>query len=251
MASFPKTIVTDQYNATPLYQQLAEQIRGLIKEQAISAGQALPSERELMEITGTSRVTIRKALGLLLEEGLLLRRQGSGTYIAPPREQSGDHLSSFTVDAKNRGESPSSVWLVRSLAPATEDESRLLSLPEGAMVARFGRLRLANGEPLAIEHAVVPAGFVGDPEAVKDSLYQTLKQNNKHPQQGTQKIRASKASPIEAGLLNIHERAEVLRIERRTFLADGTPVEYTHSVYRGDKYVFVSHLHMDKDSQQD
>lgn len=242
MHAFAKQLTPNLHDATPLYRQLATHIRQLIADGVVKSGQALPSERELMEITGTSRVTIRKALEQLIEEGLLLRRQGAGTFIAPSREQSGQRLTGFSADAKSRGESPSSVWLVKSCAKATEDEAKHLGLNEGDAVMRFSRLRLSDGEPLAIEHAVIPKSALPSPDVVGDSLYQALRDYGKHPKQGTQKLRASLASPIEAGLLTVKDGSEVLRIERQTYLSDGSAVEYTRSVYRGDKYVFVSEL---------
>lgn len=230
-------------DSTPLYIQLANNLRQIILDGKMSSGDALPSERVLTEITGASRVTIRKAIGRLINEGLLLRRQGSGTYIAPLIEQSGEELSGFTEDAKNRGEAPTSIWLVRTTAFPTEEEARHLRINTGEQVVRLGRVRLSNGEPLAIEHAVVAATLLPIPDNVGDSLYQTLKENGNCPVKGTQKIQASLATPTEAGLLSIQEGSEVLRIERNSFLADGTPVEYTRSAYRGDKYIFVTELH--------
>ena len=231
-------------NEVPLYIQLAENIRQLIIDGEVSAGDALPSERELKNVTGTSRVTIRKAIRVLVDEGLLSSRHGAGTYINSEIEQHGDALTSFTQDAIGRGEDSSSVWLTRSTSMPTQDEAKHLCLNLDAHVARFGRLRLSNGEPLAIEHAVVPLSILPDPSLVTDSLYSALSAYGKQPTKGNQKICASLATPTEAGLLSISENSEVLRIERNTFLADGTPVEYTRSVYRGDQYVFVTDLHL-------
>lgn len=243
MQSVIKKIGPDWNETTPLYIQLANNLRQLIVDGEMLTGDALPSERVLTEITGASRVTVRKAIDELINEGLLLRRQGAGTYIASRIQQSGEELTGFTADAKNRGESPTSIWLVRSIASPTEDEARYLDIPVTDQVVRFGRVRLSDGEPLAIEHAVVPARLLPDPSIVKDSLYGALEQHGNRPVKGTQKIRASLATPTEAGLLSIQEGSQVLRIERFASLEDGTKVEYTRSAYRGDKYVFVTELH--------
>lgn len=240
--TFPTRIDLDQHNATPLYLQVADAIRSIIHQNALTPGQALPSERELMNITGTSRVTIRKALKQLIGESLLHRRRGAGTFIAAGREQSGDALIGFTDDTLSRGESSGTVWLIKARALASEDEARQLKLNVGDPVVRFGRVRLADDQPLAIEHAVLPAHLSPEPDDVQNSLYEALSLIGNRPQSGIQKLRASLASPVEASLLTIKENSEVLRIERNTYLADGTPLEYTHSVYRGDKYVFVSRL---------
>ena len=118
----------------------------------------------------------------------------------------------------------------------------MLEIAPDAVVARLGRVRLANGEPLAIEHAVVPAAWLPDLESVGNSLYEALQASGARPVSGTQRIRASLATPTEAGILAIQEKSEILRIERLTRNAKGTPVEFTRSAYRGDRYDFVSDL---------
>jgi len=227
---------------TPLYIQLANKLRDSINEGQIATGEALPSERALSELTGASRVTIRKAIEQLVEEGLLLRRHGSGTFIAPRAEQPGTTLSGFSADALHRGKAPGSIWLVKTVSSATPDEAAALAIAPAAQVARLARVRIADDEPLAIEHATVVADLLPAMERIGDSLYAALDMKGNRPVRGVQKIRASLATPIEAGLLSIKEGSEVLRIERRTYLADGTPVEFTRSAYRGDRYEFVSEL---------
>ncbi|RME68281.1 MAG: GntR family transcriptional regulator [Alphaproteobacteria bacterium] len=238
-----KKIGPDWDASTPLYIQLANNLRRLIFDGKMATGDALPSERMLTELTGASRVTVRKAIDQLIDEGLLLRRQGAGTFVAPAIEQSGEDLTGFTADARSRGASPASIWLVKSTATPTEDEARNLRIGQSQQVVRLGRVRLSDGEPLAIEHAVVPVSLLPDPSQVGDSLYQALAKNGNRPVAGTQKLRASLATPTEAALLSIQENSEILRIERHTYLKDGTPVEYTRSAYRGDRYVFVTELH--------
>lgn len=235
-------LAPNRSDATPLYVQLANNLRSAIAQGGVDAGGALPSERVLSELTGASRVTIRKAIEQLVEEGLILRRHGSGTFLADRIEQRTSHLTGFSADARDRGEAPGSIWLVRALSLPTNEEAAVLRLAGGEQVARFGRVRLADGEPLAIEHAVVPASCLDDVHAVGDSLYSALERAGKRPASGEQRLRASLATPVEAGLLSVDEGSELLRIERRTFLEDGTPVEFTRSAYRGDRYEYVAEL---------
>ena len=238
-----RKIAPDRSDATPLYIQVANNLREAIAGGELKAGGALPSERTLSELTGASRVTIRKAIEQLVEEGLLLRRQGSGTYLAPRIEQPGSDLTGFTADAEHRGASAGSIWLVKSLSNPTSEEADLLQIAPGTEVARLGRVRLANGEPLAIEHAVVPAHLLPPLAQIDQSLYAALETKGNRPVSGDQRIRASIATPVEAGLLSIDVGSALLRIERRSYLADGTPVELTRSAYRGDRYDFVTKLH--------
>ena len=229
-------------SSTPLYIHLANNLRTLITAGEIASGEALPSERDLSEHLGASRVTIRKAIDRLIAEGLLFRKPGSGTFVSTQIEAPGSSLSGFSEDAGARGAKAGSIWMMKSYAAPTEEESVLLELDDDVQVARLGRVRLSGGEPLAIEHAVIPAHMLPDLAALGDSLYEALDTRGNRPVTGTQKIRASLATPTEAGLLSITENSEILRLERLTRAADGTPVEFTRSAYRGDRYVFVSEM---------
>lgn len=227
---------------SPMYMQLASGLRQQIIDGDISAGEALPSERDLCEIMGASRVTVRKAIELLIDEGLLSRRQGSGTYVAPRIQAQGSYLSSFSEDAEARGETTNTIWMMKVVAIGSEEEIRRLELHEGAKVARLSRVRMAGGEPLAIENAVIPMEMLTDIGKLENSLYQALAEFGNRPVTGQQNIRAALAGPTEASLLSIPERTEILRIERLTRRADGRPVELTRSAYRGDRYEFISEL---------
>lgn len=233
---------TSDSEPTPLYLQLARSLREHINSGAIDPGSALPSERELSEMAGLSRVTIRKGIEQLIDEGVLVRKQGSGTFVARRIETSGGKLSSFSDETRQRGENPGVIWINKSYAQPTEEEAVALKIGPATRVARLGRVRLAGGEPLAIEHAVVPAEFLPELDGLGDSLYEALDQHGCRPIAGTQRVRASLATPTEAGILCVAHNSEVLRIERVTWIASGRIVEFTRSVYRGDRYEFVSDL---------
>lgn len=227
---------------TPIYLRLAAELRERIVTGEIAIGDALPSERDLCDIMGASRVTVRRAIETLIDEGLIVRRQGSGTYVAPRIQAPNSYLSSFSQDARARGEKTQTIWMMKTRASASAEEAAILEIAVGATVVRLGRVRLAGGEPLAIENAIVPALFLPDLDQLGDSLYETLEKVGHRPVSGTQRIRASLATSTEAGLLSMQEGAEILRIERLTRLADNRPVEFTRSAYRGDRYEFVSEL---------
>jgi GntR family transcriptional regulator len=231
-----------RHGNSPMYMRLAKDLRQQLDEGKIGTGEALPSERDLCEIMGASRVTVRKAIELLIEEGLLIRRQGSGTFVMPRIQAPGSYLSSFSEDAEARGEKTGIIWMIKLVVVASEEETRILDLPPASDVARLSRVRMANGEPLAIENAVVPAEMLPDIESLGGSLYEALAERGNRPVTGQQKIRAALAGPTEASLLSIPEKSEILRIERLTRRADGRPVEFTRSAYRGERYEFVSEL---------
>ena len=231
----------DQGSPTPLYLQLADQIRARIGDGLIKVGDALPSERELSQSGRISRVTVRKALDTLLREGLLSRRHGSGTYIAPRIEQSAGLLVGFSADMSNRGFVAGAISIERSVGVATPEEALTLALSVDAKVLRLTRVRTADDEPLAIERAVVPAALLPRIDEGQ-SLYAALAARNHRPVRGLQRLQASLATAAEAKLLSIPVGAAILRIERRAFLADGRPVEFTRSAYRGDRYDFMTEV---------
>ena len=238
----PDRITLDSASPTPLYLQLAEGLRTLINEGAVRVGEALPSERELSAMTSISRVTVRKAIDALLREGMLSRRPGSGTYVAIRIEQPASLLAGFSADMAGRGARPGSIWLEKRLAAASAEEAAALGLAPGGAVVRLSRVRTADGEPLAIERAVVPAALLPSPQEIGDTLYGALEAHGARPVRGVQRLQSSLATPQEAELLNVPVGAAILRIERRSFLADGAPVEVTRSAYRGDRYDFVTEV---------
>ncbi len=227
---------------SPIYIQTASNLRTHIVRGGVAVGEALPSERELCSILGISRVTVRKAIDVLVAERLLVRKHGSGTFVSPQIEAPSSYLSSFSEDAMSRGARSESHWITKSYALPTEDEALLLEIETDAKVAKLVRVRLSGGEPLAIEHAVIPATLLPDLDRLDGSLYDALAAHGNRPVSGSQKIRASLSTPTEAALLSISENTEILRLERLTRTIAGLPVELTRSVYRGDRYVFVSEL---------
>jgi GntR family transcriptional regulator len=230
----------------PLYLQLARYLRGQIVSGKLGHRDALPGERELAERFGVSRVTVRKALKELLDEGLLQQRQGAGTFVnrAPYVEQRLSTLTSFSEDMGSRGLTAGSVWLSRTVALATPEETLALGLRPGAMVSRLQRLRTANGTAMALELAVVPTLFLPAPGEVQGSLYETLRRRGFTPHRALQRLSAIQLSAEQAAQLGVGEGAPALYIERRTMLEDGTPLEFVRSQYRGDSYDFIVELNL-------
>lgn len=241
---------TDRFSAddpAPLYLRLQSAIREAVSAGALSAGDALPPERELASELGISRVTVRKALAGLVEAGLLTQRRGSGTYVAqaPHKvEQPLSRLTSFTEDMRARGYVPSVRVLDCTVSLPTPAEAMTLGLKIGDKVARLNRLRLADGVPMALERASVPAVFLPDPSIVESSLYRVLEAGGARPVRGLQRLRAAILGEAEAKLLDVPVGSPALDIDRIAYLADGRAVEFTRSFYRGDAYDFVAELNL-------
>lgn len=231
--------------AGPLYVQLRSALEAAIRAGHLADGEALPPEREIAETANISRVTVRKAVDDLVKAGLLVRRQGSGTFVANPGErvqQSLSMLTSFSEDMARRGYETQSIWLERGLFFPTPEEMMKLGVASHLKVARLGRLRMANQIPLAIERASLSSEILPDPDAVKTSLYEELGRNGFRPIRAVQRISACNLKKEDAELLGVKEGDAGLAIERLSYLASGHVAEYTRSLYRGDAYDFVAEL---------
>jgi GntR family transcriptional regulator len=228
----------------PLYLQLARYLRGLIVGGKLGHRDALPSERELADRFSVSRVTVRKALRELSDEGLLEQIHGAGTFVnhAPHVEQPLRTLTSFSEDMASRGLVAGSVWLHKTISVATPQEALALGLSPGATVSRMQRLRTANGAPMALELAAIPTLFLPEPHAVEDSLYDVLRQRGHFPFRALQRLTAVRLTDDQATQLGVTEGTPALYVERRTMLEDGTPLEFVRSQYRGDAYDFIVEL---------
>ncbi|MDI4633130.1 GntR family transcriptional regulator [Pelomonas sp. V22] len=232
----------DPQAASPLYMQLAHKLAQAIREGQYHADEALPSERVLSESLDLSRVTARKAIDRLVEQGLIVRKRGSGNYIAPKLEQPLSRLTSFSEELHQRGFKPSSRWLTRGFSLAAPDEQLSLGLTTGERVARLERLRLADEVVMAYEVSVLPASVLPDPQRVDASLYTYLSKNGGAPVRALQHIRAINADPKLAGLLQVPVGQAVLFITRVGYLDGGQAVELTHSYCRSDYYDFVAEM---------
>ncbi|RDE09954.1 GntR family transcriptional regulator [Pelagibacterium lacus] len=231
----------------PLYLQLRRSIEEAVRSGLVGPGEALPSERDIAATAEVSRVTVRKAVQHLVADGILVQRRGSGTFVAsqvPRVEQSLSSLTSFTEDMARRGLAAASQWLERGVFDPTNEETVILGLGAGEKVARIARLRIADGNPLAIERASLAATVLPDPGTVGTSLYAKLDETGHRPVRAIQRIAAVSLGREDAQLLDVAPGAASLRIERTTYLPSGRIVELTRSIYRGDAYDFVAELRL-------
>ena len=232
----------DPNGALPLYQQLQRALREAIERGELGPDDALPSERQLATELGISRITVRKAVDGLADEGLLVRRQGAGNFVGSRIEKNFAKLTSFSEDMRARGRVPSSQWLKRSEGAVTPEESMRLGLSPGAKVYRFSRLRFADDEPMALEHCTVAASALPSLESVEASLYDALEKAGNRPVRALQRLRAQLLDDEQARLLVAEPGDAGLLVERVGYLRDGRAIELSHSYYRGDTYDFVAEL---------
>lgn len=232
----------DEAHSLPLYQQLQRKLRLAIENRVLGADDALPPERDLAEELNVSRITVRKAIDGLVEEGLLIRKQGSGTFVTNRVEKNFAKLTSFSEDMRARGRKPRSVWLDRAAGTVTPGESLTLRSSPGTPVYRFSRIRYADDAPMALEYATVLADCLPSVESVETSLYEALERTGNRPVRALQRLRAVLLTAEQAQLLKAQEKDAGLLVERVGFLKDGRAVEFSQSFYRGDIYDFVAEL---------
>ena len=233
-----------------LREALIEMIR------ALPEATALPTERELCHDFGVSRSTVRSVLQRLEMEQRIYRRQGKGTFVARAKIEQRLGLTSHTEEMRATGILPGSKLINVSRIPASVEVSTALRLGDGAEVLQIERLRLADGDPIAIEVLYLNAErFDGISASLGEnvSFYQLL-----HSDYGVEldsaeeTIEAVVAGPREAKLLGCGQAAALLLLSRLTVDTRGRPIEYVRSLYRGDRFRFRQHLERghDADSQE-
>ena len=229
-------------SAEPLYRRLENALKQALASARIKRGAVIPSERVLSEALGLSRVTVRKAIDGLVSDGFLDRRQGAKTVVSSRLEKSLSTMTSFSEDMRSRGLSPGCIWISREISRPSPAEMMALGISGSERVVRLNRLRTADGVPIAIEMATLPARFVPEPQAIGDSLYEYLETTGALPVRALQRMQAKPGNEEERRLLAAPDDASLLIMERRCFLADGQIVEFTQTKYRGDVYDFVIEL---------
>jgi GntR family transcriptional regulator len=228
----------------PKYYLVKRHLLGLLPD--IPAGVPLPTERELASELSTSRSTVRQALTELVIEGRLVRRHGSGTYVAEPKLAWPLQMASFTEQAGLSGLMVETSLISAERIRATDALAELLRIKRGAPVHRLERLRKVNGAPMALEQSHLSAArFPGLARAVRrtGSLYQALAEQWDIKVVGAvETIETAPATVREAGLLDTDVGSPMMMLSRHSFDAANEPVEWVRSWYRGDRYKFVATL---------
>lgn len=226
--------------AAPAITTKRAQVRAILEQriqETLHAGDALDSERELVAELGVSRVTVRQAISDLVDEGILERTQGKGTYVTGPRVNSRLHLMSFSREMRARGLEPRTDVLSAHLEPANARVAEGLQLERGESVIRLERLRLADEAPMAHEVGWYPSElFPGLLGHKLNFVYDLLADRyGIEATRGEQVVWAEAADAHRANLLGIAKRAPLLVTERVTW-SHQTIFEYSITWYRADRY---------------
>ncbi|WP_240648258.1 GntR family transcriptional regulator [Pararobbsia silviterrae] len=230
-----------------MYLQLVRKLVAAIDNGEWRAGDALPSERTIEESLGISRVTARRALKQLGDDGYITRNQGSGTFIAerrvPPRfEQTLGRLDSFTEMVRPSGFVPRSELISFQRRTADPDERRELRLRADEEVVAVARLRRADQTIISLHRTTVPYGILSDAALIGDSLYSYFEEIGRPVVRARQHFNGAVADAELARIMHIAEGTPLLLVTRTAYSHDDVPIEYTNTYCLNEHYDFVVEL---------
>lgn len=232
----------DKYNPFPLYWQLAELIKKQIASGELHPGDKIPTEHWLSETYQLSRVTVRRAVQFLIDNGTLNRNRGESPTVAYPRMvRQQNRLTGLSEDLRRMGHVPSSLILCCEKTTVPLDVADFLKLEIGAPVFHLMRLRLADDSPLAIHDCYYPLSVCGKALTTTfhaDSVYHLLDDNGIKLAYATQTVSARNATDKEASLLSMPPNSALLHVMRTSFTAEGVPVEFSDMLYNPTRYDF-------------
>jgi len=227
------------------YQEARDQIMAFIAAQRLERGSRLPTERQLSETLGVSRPTVRQALELLEADGLINRRQGSGTYVAEPRVTVDVRvLVSLTRSILASGMTPGARVLVSEVIPASAELADRFAVPPHTPLQHFERLRFADGRLVALERSWFPASIAPNLNAFDlehRSIYDVLEREyGVKLLRAEQSFDASVADEAVAALLECEPGSPLMVVHRLSFDFNGRPVEYAVDRFLPVRTVFKS-----------
>lgn len=238
----------DKKSPIPVYYQLKNIILDKIKRGEYPAESLIPSERELGETLGISRMTVRQALNQLVAEGILYREKGKGTFVSKMKFEQ-RNIMSFSDMVRKKGLTPTTRILHFCKIPANPNISEFLELNIDDMVFHIRRLRLADNTPVGIEENFIPEKFCPELDRfdLTSSLYSIIKEEYNHAISYVDSIiEAAKPAKEEKELLAIPDSIPVLRITTVNYTESGLKLLYERSAYRSDEYKYNVRVYGDR-----
>jgi GntR family transcriptional regulator len=237
-------ISIDRTSPVPLYFQLAQHYEAAIRSGALKVGARLDNEVQLAERLGLSRPTVRAAFMYLSNKGLVVRKRGAGTMVANDSIDRDVELTSLYDDLAAAGRAPATQVIRNEVTHASDRVAAALQLPERTLVNSLQRIRLADGEPIALMHNFLPAALVhlSIEMLEQHGLYELLRASGIRLSSATQRMCAKNASAAEARVLHETRGVALLTMERTAYDETGRPVEFAQHVYRASRYAFTTSL---------
>jgi GntR family transcriptional regulator len=250
-SSMLRSLPLDKKLSAPFYLQIADGLRKLLQSGAYPPGFLLPTERELCEHYGVSRMTLRQGIGVLEREGLVTLQRGAGTYVAPNRlTKQQQEFRSFTEEIRSRGGNPRARLVSFDLQVPSEEARQFFQLAIGQKVFQLVRVRLDSETPISLEHVEIPEVLcptLRSYDFEQDSLYRVLVEDfGFHLESSIDEISARMPTQDEKKLLEMPPKVVILDIHRRTFTDSGQNLELARSAFRGDLYSAIVHSRRSK-----
>lgn len=230
------------------YREIYSDIKKNILTNHYRAGKPLPTQESLSNKYDVSRLTLKKALNLLLDEGLIVSKQGSGTYVRNQPLSRNDELLPLDmpigVTYSHRDQKITSKVISFGARLPTEEERKNLSIKSNEPVYEIRRVRLVNGKRYSFEHTIMPTSIVPlDEKVIEGSIYDFLGQHKIMMTDARRIIYADGANKEIADALKVEEKSPILTIEQVAFDQNGVAFEYSHSSFLSDKSKFVLDVH--------
>lgn len=234
------SIPVDRGSPVPLWYQVAQQLEHAIESGDLPPGTMLENEVDLAEQLGLSRPTVRRAIQYLVDRGWLVRQRGIGTRVVQVKVRRPVQLTSLYDDLAATDRDPRTEVLKFDLAPVSDVVAHALSLPEGAEVYSFERLRYAGDEPLALMRNHVPADLLRlkPQDLERRGLYEIMRVNGIDLRIASETIGARAATTAEARILHEARGAPLLTMVRTAYDSHGHAVEHGDHIYRASLYAF-------------
>ena len=225
---------------TPLYVQLRDEIEKDIRSGIYKPGDKIMTEAEMSKTYGVSLITIRKAVGLLIDQGLVVRKQGKGTFVTRPKvSRNMKKLQSFSEMCEQMGMKPGARMLENRLVEADAKTAARLGIEQGSQVVYISRLRFADMEPVAIEKSYFPLKYAFLLEARFDdnSLFDFLREKSGLKVAGSEKlIELCRATSEEADLLEVRKGDYLLFVRSTAYSSSNEPLYAGAQIINGDRF---------------
>ena len=225
---------------TPLYVQLMEELETSIRNGVYKPGDKIMTEAEVAKEYGVSLITVRKAVGSLMEKGLVVRKQGKGTFVTKPKfSRNMRKLQSFTEMCEQMGVKPGARVLENRLTAADKKVSDRLGIEPGSNVVYISRLRLADGEPVQVEKSYFPLkyAFLLDEDLNNGSMFECLKEKAGAKVASSEKmIELCRATAEEAALMDVKKGDYLLFVKSTAYDENGEPMYAGIQLINGDRF---------------
>ena len=223
----------------PLYLKFVETVKNAVRSGQLPQGNILPGERDLSQLTGVSRITVRKAMQALEDEGVVTRSRGYGTQINATLEYSLKEARGFSQQVVLRGKKPDTLWVNKRVVKCPADVAEQLAIPAESEVFLLKRIRYVDEDAVSIEESYVPASLIADPDEIGVSLYDYFRSQNIIPQRTRSRVSARMPDSEFQTHIKLETPVPVLVIKQVAFDPQNRPIEYSISHCRSDLYVFV------------